>query len=517
VLAIGVVVDDAIVVLENMYRHVEEGMPPMKAAFKAMEEISFAIIAITLALVAVFLPLAFQQSQTGRLFVEFAVAVCGSVVISAFVALTLSPMMASRLLKPIHAQKHGALFRFFERVLNGMTNAYTACLRWCLAHRITMLAVTVATFVLMVVSYRALDQDFLPEEDKGRLFCFMFTPNGSTSEFTDRQLHKLEKIITTVPEVDTYAAMVAPGFNGPGQATVGILFVTFKELGERKRSVQEIVNGPGGLRGRFFAEVEGAIAVPNIPKAIGRGQGAPFELILQNQDLAALNTTANDIANQLRGMTNLQNVRVSFEVNKPELRIQVDRQRAAALGVSIEDISRTLQILFGGLDLSRLKVAGKEYLVMAQLERESRLTPQDLDKIFVRNASGGLIQLSSLVIRTTGAAPNAINHYSRLRSASITASPVGVPIGTVVEQTEQMLKTALPGGFLYTWGGEARDLRDASSEVFWILGLAIIIVYMTLAAQFESLIHPLTVMLALPLAMVGAFGLLWGLGWLGKI
>ncbi|MCW5557769.1 MAG: efflux RND transporter permease subunit [Verrucomicrobiae bacterium] len=523
VLSIGVVVDDAIVVLEAIYRHIEEGMPPMQAAFKAMEEISYAVIAITVSLVAVFTPLAFQKSTTGRLFIEFAMAVAGSVVISAFVALTLSPAMASRLLKPIQGLRHGPLFLFFERGFDGIAAVYGRSLRWALAHRGLMVGVTLGTMALMVLAYRGLEQVFLPQEDKGRLFALVITPNGSTSEFTDRQLRKAEAIIASVPEVLNYGAMVAPGFNGPGQASFGIVFVTFTDRDQRKRSVQEIVNGPGGVAQRLFAEVEGGLAIANLPKAIEVSfNSSPFELVLQNQDLEALDRTANAFANRFRGLTNasgqplLSNVRVSYEVNKPELRVSVDRSRAAALGVSIEDVSRTLQILFGGLDLSRIKVDGKEYDVIAQLARESRLRPADLDRVFVRNASGSLVQLSSLVTHAEGAAPNAINHYGRLRSASITASPGAVPIGTVVAQVETLVREELPAGFLYAWEGDAKNLADANQEIWWVLGLAGIIVYMTLAAQFESLVHPLTVMLALPLAFVGAFGGLWLLDTLGK-
>jgi multidrug efflux pump len=516
VLSIGIVVDDAIVVLEAIYRHIEEGMPPMKAAFKAMEEISFAVIAITISLVAVFAPLAFQKSTTGRLFIEFALAVSGSVVISAFVALTLSPAMAARVLKPVHDLVHGPLFNLFERGFQALANGYGRSLRWALGHRVMVALVALGSFALMVLSYRGLEQDFLPQEDKGRMFCMVVTPNGSTSEFTDRQLHKAERIVAALPEVISYGAIVAPGFGGQGQANFGIIFVTLKDRHDRRRSVQDIVYGPGGVAERFFDEVEGGLAMVNLPKAIEVSFGQSFELILQNQDLAALSKTAQDLANKIRAMDNLRNVRVGFEVDKPEIRVAVDRSRAAALGVSIEDISRTMQVLFGGLDLSRIKVAGKEYYVMAQLERHSRLRPQDLDKAFVRNAKGELIQLSSLVTHTQGAAPNSINHYGRLRSASITASPGTVPIGTVVKQVEALLDQELPAGFLYAWGGDARNLRDASTEVWWVLGLAAVIVYMTLAAQFESLIHPLTVMLALPLAGVGAFGLLWLLDLGGK-
>ena len=208
-------------------------MPPMKAAFKAMEEISFAVIAITVSLVAVFTPLAFQKSQTGRLFIEFAAAVVGSVIISAFVALTLSPAMAARLLKPLEGVKHGALFNFFERMFAGLAHGYARSLRWALAHRVLMLLVTLGTFALMVVTYKKLDQDFLPNEDKSRLFCMVLTPNGSTSEFTDRQLRKGEAIISKLPEVTSYGGMVAPGFGGPGQANMSVLFVTLKDRTQR--------------------------------------------------------------------------------------------------------------------------------------------------------------------------------------------------------------------------------------------------------------------------------------------
>jgi len=517
VLSIGIVVDDAIVVLEAIHRHVEEGMAPMKAAFKAMEEISFAVIAITISLVAVFTPLAFQRSTTGRLFIEFAMAISGAVVISAFVALTLSPAMAARILRPLEGVKHGSLFNWFERGFKAVADFYSRGLRWALHHRVFMLMVTLGTIVVMFFAYRALEQDFLPLEDKSRMFCIVFTPNGSTSEFTDRQLQKAEKIVSEIPEVDKYGAMVAPAFAGPGQANMGVIFVRFKDPSERKRSVQEIVHGPGGVAQRFFMEVEGGFAIPNLPKAIEVSfRDAPFELILQHQDLAALNKASQDLANKIRGMNNLRNVRVGFEVDKPELRVSIERSRAAALGVSLQDISRTMQILFGGLDLSRIKVDGKEYNVVAQLARESRLTPQDLDRIFVRNHKGELIQFSSLVTREQGAAPNSINHHGRLRSASITASPGTVPIGTVIRQVEAMLATELPSGFLYAWGGDAKSLHETSTEVWWVLGLAIIIIYMTLAAQFESLIHPVTVMVALPLAAIGAFGLLWLLDFGGK-
>ncbi|HYE33519.1 MAG TPA: efflux RND transporter permease subunit [Methylomirabilota bacterium] len=515
VLAIGVVVDDAIVVLENIHRHIEMGKNPLAASYEAMKEISFAIIAITISLVAVFLPLAFQTSTTGRLFVEYAVAVAGSVVISAFVALSLTPMMAARILRPIHEHKPNALVRVFDRMVAALTRAYGRSLRWSLGHRFIVLLIGIGSLGLTVLAYKGLEKEFLPEEDKGRLMSFIITPEGSTVEYTDRMVREAEQLLSKVPEVQSYGSVVAPSMNGPGQVTQGILFVRLKD--ERDRTVQQIVNAPGGLRQTMMGQVEGALAIPQIPKAFGRGMGAPFELVIQGQNLDELNRYVTALAGKLRQSGYLIGVRSSFEVTKPELRISIDRNRAATLGVSIEDISRSMQILFGGLDLARIKIEGKEYDVIGQLERGSRSKPQDLDQLYVRNNQGRLIQLSSLVTREVGAAPNVIEHYNRIRSATISGTPTGVPLGTAMERVEALLTDDLPAGMLYRWGGEARDLREAGAEVWFVLALALVIVYMVLASQFESLVHPFTVILAVPLAGVGALGLLWLLNLGGKL
>jgi multidrug efflux pump len=507
VLAIGIVVDDAIVVLENIHRHIELGEPPLRAAFKAMDEIAFAIIAITLSLVVVFLPLAFQTSTTGRLFVEFAVAVAGAVIISGFVALSLTPMMCARILKPVHREKHGRLFNLFERGFERLNNRYERILQWSLNHRFPIVLVALATLALTVISYRALDKEFLPEEDKGRLLNVVLAPEGATSEYTDRMMRRMEGIVAEVPEVENYFTAVALAQAGPGNPARGFMFMSFHD--ERNRSVQDIVGGPDGLGARFFNEIEGAIAIPIIPKAIGRSFSQPFQLVLQHHDLEELDVYANELLNNLRGSGYLANARSFYEVSKPELRVTIDRNRAAALGVSIRDISRTLQILFGGLDLSKINMGGKEYDVIAQLERGNRLNPGDLERVYVRNTAGQLVQLSNVVATQIGAGPAAIWHYNRMRSTTIEATPVGVTLGTAVERVEETLRDTLPPGFRYEWAGESRDMRDAGKEVMFVLILAIIIVYLVLAAQFESWVHPLTVMLSLPLAAFGAFGLLW--------
>jgi multidrug efflux pump len=507
VLSIGIVVDDAIVVLENIHRHIEEGMRPFDAAKKAMNEIGFAIIAITFSLVAVFTPLAFQTSTTGRLFIEFAVTVAVSVIISAFVALTLTPMMSARILRSAHEEKQNWLLRFFERFMNWIACTYDRWLDRALRHRAITVGLAGASVILAVILFLRLEGEFLPDEDKGRLLNIVVAPEGSTSEYTDRQLRKMEKIVGDFPEVLSYFSAVALSQGGPGDPSSGLMFMRFKK-GDRRR-VQDIVEGPQGMKARFFDEVEGAIAIALIPKAIGFSFSQDLRLQLQYQDLDELARVAGELANKLRGEGYLLQVRSVFQIDKPQLNVSMDRDRAAALGVSIEEISRTMQILFGGLDLSRVKREGKEYDVIVQLARASRLTPRDFDSVYVRSKTGQLVQLTAVVNAQELAAPGQINHYNRLRSAEIQATPIGVPLGTAVARVEQTLAKELPPGFRYEWAGMARDLKESRSEINFVFILAVLIVYMVLASQFESLIHPMTVMLALLLAALGAVGFLW--------
>lgn len=515
VLAIGLVVDDSIIVLENIYRHVEEGMKPMEAAYKGMSEIGFAVIATTIALVAVFFPMAFQTSVTGRLFVEFAFALCFSVIISSFVALTLAPMAASRILKPVDPNEKLGLLGIFEKLLKNITANYERTLRWTLKHPLVVVPLCALAVGLSIFFYSQLDQEFLPAEDKGRLLCIAIAPEGSTSEYTDRMVKKMEELIAATPEVEGYFSAVALSRGSPGKSSQGLAFLRLKE--DRKRHIRDIVGGATGLAAQFFGQVEGAFVIPIIPQAIGRGFSQPFQLVLQGQDLDELNRYAGALSNKLRASGLLVNVRSNFEINKPELRVHINRDRAAALGITVEDISKTLQILFGGLDLSKVNIKGKQYDVIVQLERASRLSPKDLDNLYIPNAQGKLIQLSNVVTYDTGAGPSAINHYNRYRAATIEATPVGVPLGTVITRVKDILKEDMPDGIRYQWAGDARDLLESSSQIYFVMLLAAIVIYMVLASQFESLVHPLTIMLTLPLAAFGAFGALWALNLIDKL
>ncbi len=508
VLAIGLVVDDSIIVLENIYRHIEAGMKPFEAAIKGMGEIGFAVMATTFALVCVFMPMAFQTSVTGRLFIEFAVAISFSVLISAFVALTLTPMLSARILRPIaHDKEHKGILGAFDRFFTNMTQTYSKGLSWSLRHPIYISLVALASVLLTVFFYTRLDHEFVPLEDKGRFLIFAISPEGSTSEYTDRMVRKMEGIISQMPETQEYFSAVALARGGPGNTAQGLAFIRLKE--QRKRNLQQIISGPTGLGGQLFAMVPGAFVIPIIPKSFGGGFTQPFELVVQSQDLQGLNNYAASLVNKLRTAGFLMNVRSNFELNKPELRIAIDRERAAQLGVSVEDIAKTLQIAFGGLDISHVNINGKQYDVDAQLERPQRFLPTDLDSLFVRNNKGEQVQLSNLVTYGTGAGPSVINHYDRMRSAVIEGTPTGVSLGTAMDKTQAILKADLPEGFRYQWKGEAKDLIESSSGIYFVMLLALIVIYMVLASQFESLIHPLTVMTTLPLAAFGAFAALW--------
>lgn len=511
VLAIGIVVDDAIVVLENIYRHIEEGKTPMEAAFMTMKEIAFAIVTITMSLVAVFLPLAFIPGVTGRLLLEFAVALAVAVACSAFVALTLSPMACSRILKPASEIKHGPVFNFFERVLNAITWRYEHGLEWCMRHRWWLVLLGIGSFALSVYFFFQLDSEYLPDEDKGRFLAIAIAPSGSTPEYTNRQVRQMEEIVGSSEAVDGYFSAVALPFNGPGVADQGFMFVRLKD-GERKH-IRDLVEGPNGFSARFFNEVEGAMAIPVLPKAVDLSFGQSFRLVITNPDLQDLYEYTQQFMGRLREEGILSNLRTEFELDKPELRVSIDRDRAGALGVSIQDISRTLQIMFGGQDLSDIKRDGKQYEVMVQLDRPDRMLPSDLDSIYVRNNRGELVQLNNVVRTTVAAGPTQIERFSRQRSATIEGTPTGIPLGNVVQRVEEILQEELPQGFSYDWKGEARNLKESSADIYFFMVLAIVVVYLVLAAQFESFVHPFTVMLALPLAFVGSFGLLYALSW----
>ena len=511
VLAIGIVVDDAIVVLENIIRHIEEGMKPFDASLLAMKEITGAVLAITASLIVVFLPIAFQSGTTGILFREFAIALAGSVAISAFVALTLSPALGAHFLRPTSTVA-SAFARKVDLLLHRLSTAYASSLGRALRSPLLLIGLGTGILGLTVLLYRVIPQEFLPDEDKGSIIAIVITPEGSTSEATDRYLRQAEKIASEYPEVRSYFGAVALARGAPGQSNLGLMFIRLKA--DRKRSALDIARpgARGSMFTRMISEIRGALVITSLPKAVGRGFQENFEVVLQGSNLPQLEQSAKDLRDEIAKAGFLSQPLVNFNYEKPQLDLEIDRNRAANLGISVRDISEALQILLGGLDISRFNFEGKQYDVIAQLRRSNRLVPDELNILYVRTRSGELVPIRDLVKTREKGSVNSIHHFMRQRSASVTGQPQGITLGQAIEKTEEIGRRILPAGVTLEFDGEARELRSGRGEAWQIVFLALLIVYMALAAQFESLIHPFTIMVALPLAVFGAFVCLYALG-----
>ena len=531
VLVIGVVVDDAIVVMENAFRHMEQyGKSAMDAARDATREIQFAIVAITIALVAVFTPLAFLQGSTARLFNEFGLAVAVSVLISGFVALSFTPMLCSRLLRVQH--KHNKLFLMFENFYTGLNNRYSRWLRWALAHRWVVVLIAIGSVGLSILFYKMLKSELIPTDDKGSFLVFVSAPEGATMEYTDRYLRQIETIVDALPERETYFAAIGLAMQGPGRVNDGIMFCRLKHWNDRDRTLQQVV---AELQPKIMS-IPGVFAIPIVPPSLGVGRFAQkFQVVVEHNDLMELNRVNQEFMNHVRAIPGLAFPDTDLKFNKPELRVHIDRRKAADLGVSVRDVASTLQILLGGLDLSTFKLANRQYDVMVQLEAADRVTPQDLEKIYVRTREGTLVPLGNLVSMDEGVTPNQINHFQRMRAATISANLVEPPslkerlmtwfavktgklskeqvpqsttLGEALERVEALAKQHLPAGFSLDYTGESKDYKEALGATSFAFVLAILVVYMVLASQFESLVHPVTVMISVLLSLVGAFGAL---------
>ena len=365
---------------------------------------------------------------------------------------------------------------------------------------------------LTILLYRAIPQEFLPDEDKGSIIAIIITPEGSTSEATDRYLRQAEKIASEYPEVRSYFGAVALARGAPGQSNLGLMFIRLKA--DRHRSALDIARpgARGSMFTRMISEIRGALVITSLPKAVGRGFQENFEVVLQGSNLPQLEQAAKDLRDEISKEGFLSQPRVNFNYEKPQLDLEIDRNRAANLGISVRDISEALQILLGGLDISRFNFEGKQYDVMAQLRRGDRMVPDELNVLYVRARSGELVPIRDLVKTREKGSVNSIHHFMRQRSASVTGQPLGFTLGQAIEKTEEIGRRILPSGVTMEFDGEARELRSGRGEAWQIVFLALLIVYMALAAQFESLIHPFTIMVALPLAVFGAFVCLYALG-----
>jgi multidrug efflux pump len=501
VLAIGLVVDDAIVMLENIHRHIEEGMSPVKAAITGSREIAFAVVAMTVTLVAVFAPLAFATGNTGRLFMEFALTVAAAVLVSGFVALTLTPMMCSKLLR--REPSHGRVYNALERFFSGLSSGYRRLLSGCLARRPLVVGVFLAVSAIGGVLFATIKSELSPLEDRGFFLGIMSAPEGATKEYTDGYARIWEEIYREVPEINTYFVVVAPGLDRPNPVNFGISFLALKNWSERDRSTQSIT---AELGPKMFARMPGVLAFPINPPSLGQSFRNPaVQFVVQGNSYDDLDRRVTEMVARARAYPGLTNVDSDLKLNKPQLSVDIDREKAAAVGVQVEAIGRTLETLLGGRQVTRFKREGKQYDVIVKLEDKDRRQPTDLTSIYVRGANGQLAQLANLVTVTETVAPKELNHFNRLRAAIISANVT--PDYTLSEALgfmEQTAKEVLTAEYQTTLDGQSREFRESGQQLYFVFFLALAFIYLVLAAQFESFRGPLVIMLTVPLAITGA-------------
>jgi multidrug efflux pump len=510
-LAIGLVVDDAIVVLENITRWVEEGTPRLEAARRGMEEISFAVIAATVSTVAVFLPLAFLTDTTGQLFREFGVTVATAVAISGFVALTLSPALCARVLRG-QVRERGVkalLAGSFEQ----LARLYGWFLRGAL-HRPAGWLLVGALWLgvgLWLIGTGAIDEELIPSADRNAAIGVTRGPEGSTIAYQDRYQRQAEQIFLDDPDVIRVFSVVALGIGAPGVVNRGMMFSTLRPRNERQRSQAEVV----ARLNDELREIPGVEAFAREPSPLRGFRSRPISLVIQGPDIVELARHRDEIVARARHIPGLVNLQSDLYLNKPQLDVAIDRDRASDLGVSVRDVGTTLQILLGGLDISTFKLEGETYDVIAQLRREARARPQDLLGLYVPGKNGQIIPLQSVVSTRETIAPQAFPHFDRLRATTITAGLQGASQGRVLEQLRSVATDVLPAeqGYRVTFSGESERFFESGNALSFAYALAILVVYLVLAAQFESFVHPLTILVAVALSFTGALVALLATGY----
>lgn len=500
VLAIGIVVDDAIVMLENIHRHVEEGESPYQAALKGSQEIGFAIVAMTITLATVFVPLTFMTGNTGRLFTEFALTVSAAVVVSGFVALTLTPMMCSKIFKA--HERHGTLYNLTEKLFQAMNRSYRWLLYGVLKLRWLMMLLLIATGYGAVYLYPQIPQELAPTEDRGIFIGFMLAPEGATLDYTDRYARQVEQIYAQVPEINTYFMVVAPGLQTPNPVNTAFSFVSLKDWSERERSQQQI----GGSLMPDMLNLPGVLAFIIHPPSLGQGfRNTPVQFVIQGDSYEQLQTMTNTLMAALQDYGGVVNLDSDLKLNKPQLLVKIDRDKAADVGVEIVTIGRTLETLLGGRQVTRFKKSGQQYDVIVQLKERERTKPTDLSAIFVRNDKGEQIQLSSLVSIEETVAPKELNRFNRLRAVIISANlGEGYSLGDVLTHIQTVAAEVLPANAKTALDGQSQEFMESGETLIVTFVLALIFIYLVLAAQFESFVSPFTIMLTVPLAMTGA-------------
>jgi multidrug efflux pump len=506
VLAIGLVVDDAIVMLENIYRNVERGQQPLYAAVFGSREVTFAVIATTLTLAAVFVPVAFQSGQTGRLFYEFGITLAVSVLVSAFVALTVTPMLCSRLLRGnADGVSHGWLHRKTEPFFVWLNGLFARSLRVAMNQRILLLAIATAFCAFGGWLYSQLQRELIPAEDRGIFTANMVPPVGATPEYLRLYSYDMEQLVLEIPEVDRT-------FHRTGEGGRAYVTANLKPWEERTRKTQEII---AELRRKFQGTMTGAQGTVAPTRPFGQTGGArggnALQLVLQGSQFAQLQTTAEQLQKKMRESGLFGPTRIDPSLTKPQLDVRIDRAKAADLHVSVSDIASTLETMLGSRRVTEFQRGNQQYYVVLQIEDQKRVTPSDLGRLYVRSSTGHLVQLSNLVSWAEHAVPENYPHFDRLRSLTLSGQLAeGATIGTAVAFMENQLRELLPIGYSYSWDGESRQYVEGASDTWMLFLLALLFTFLILAAQFESWIHPLTIFAGVFIALAGGVIVLYG-------
>ena len=515
VLAIGLVVDDSIVVLENIYRYIEEGMAPFAAAIKGVREIGFAVVAMTLTLVAVFAPLAFTPGRTGRLFAEFALALAGSVMVSGLVALSLTPMMCSLLLKHNHTPSW--FDRFMGRRLEAMTHGYGRMLHWTLttwqfgrvqfSRRWLVVAIMLAAAAGSWQLLKAAKSELSPMEDRGVILIVINGPDGATLEYTSKYVNMLEQIGRKYSEFDKFFAVV-------GNPTVaqGAVFLGALPWDQRKKSTldmaRELMPSVAGL--------PGVMAFPITPPSLGQAfRERPFNfVVLTNDSYENLAKVTKTLQDEIAKNPGILSVDVDLRLNKPEISLEVDRERAADIGVPVDTIARAVETAMGGRTVTQFKRQGEQYDVVVQTAANNRDTPMDIENIFVRGKGDVMVPLSALVKLKEVVVPRELNHFAQRRSVTFTANLAPTySLGQALEFMKAVSQKHLKTGYSTDVNGNSREFVQSSGSLTGVFVLALVFIFLVLAAQFESFVDPFVILLSVPLSMVGA---LLALKWTGS-
>jgi|TARA_R100000322_G_scaffold99519_9_gene63072 multidrug efflux pump len=501
VLAIGLVVDDAIVMLENIYRHIEEGKAPFRAAIEGSKEITFAVIAMTLTLAAVYAPVGFAEGRTGKLFLEFALTLAATVVVSGFVALTLTPMLCSKLLR--HETKESRIQRWLRERLEDLDEGYKNMLAKALVRRKLIVGIAAVLALSCVGLFMVLKQELAPFEDRGTLLVVGQAPQGATLEFSQRYAKQLQNLYVDIPEVAGY--LVVSGFP---QITDLVSFSRLVPWDERSRTQQEII----AMLQPKLGKIPGILAFGVNPPSLGQSsRSQPVEYVIQaSGTYEELEGYVNAVMDEIRQNRGFVNPDSNLKLQKPQLDIQVNRDKVVDAGIDVSTVGRTLETLLGGRQVTRYEQGGKQYDVIIQVADDERQTPTDIRDIYVRGDKGEMVQLSNLIEVKETVAPNSLNHFNQLRSATISASLApGYSMGEALEFLDATTQRLLPTSAQTDLDGQLREFVKSSGTIAVTFALALLFIYLVLAAQFESFIDPLIILVSVPLSIFGALMLLF--------